>query len=152
MYKRQIEDLATGSFQEVLDDNVSNKANIDTIVLCSGKFYYEMKEQAEERGVENAAYIRIEQMYPLPEKQLDQVLAEYKNVKQMIWAQEEPENMGAWIYMAMNLNKYNLINISRRASAAPAAGSSALHKRRLADLFDRLFAQVANVDAAVVAK
>ena len=138
-----IEDLTSGGFIEVMDDQVDNRDRIDTIVLCSGKFFYEMKEKAEERGVENAAFIRMEQMYPLPEKQLEAVLANYKNVKQMIWAQEEPENMGAWRYMDMNLRKYNLTGIARRASAAPAAGSSSLHKRRLADLFDRLFDQIA---------
>jgi 2-oxoglutarate dehydrogenase E1 component len=134
-----LEDITTGAFQEVLDDQVVSKAKVDTIVLCSGKFYYEAKEKAEERGVENAAFIRLEQLYPLPEKQLDKVLSQYKNVKKYIWAQEEPENMGAWTYMAMELKKYNLIGISRHSSAAPACGSSSLHKRRLADLFDRLF-------------
>ncbi|NOQ76039.1 MAG: 2-oxoglutarate dehydrogenase E1 component [Crocinitomix sp.] len=138
-----VEDLTNGGFQEVLDDPIENKNAVNTIVLCSGKFYYEMKEKAEERAVENAAFIRMEQMYPLPEKQLDAVLAKYKNAKRFIWAQEEPENMGAWRYMAMNLRKYNLVDISRNASAAPAAGSSSLHKRRLADLFDRLFDKIA---------
>lgn len=138
-----VEDFTRGGFQEVMDDAISNHDQINTIVLCSGKFYYEMKEKAEERGVENAAFIRMEQMYPLPEKQLDAVVAKYKNVKQFIWAQEEPENMGPWHYMALNLRKYNLINISLRASAAPAAGSSSLHKRRLADLYDRLFDAIA---------
>jgi len=138
-----IEDLTTGGFLEVIDDQIDNRDKIDTIVLCSGKFFYEMKEKAEERGVENAAFIRMEQMYPLPEKQLESVLAKYKNVKQFIWSQEEPANMGAWQYMDLNLRKYNLKGISNRASAAPAAGSSSLHKRRLAELFDRLFDQIA---------
>ena len=138
-----IEDLTKGGFQEVMDDPITKKNAVDTIVLCSGKFYYEMKEKAEERGVENAAFIRMEQMYPLPEVQLEAVVAKYKNAKRFIWAQEEPENMGAWRYMAMNLRKYNLTEICRKASAAPAAGSSALHKRRLADLFDRLFDKIA---------
>ncbi len=139
-----IDELTIGGFIEVLDDQVVNKTAIDTIVLCSGKFFYEMKEKAEERGVENAAFIRMEQLYPLPEQQLEAVLNSYKNVKQLIWAQEEPENMGAWQYMDSNLRKYNLIRISNRAAAAPAAGSSSLHKRRLAELFDRLFEQIAS--------
>ncbi|MBK8927523.1 MAG: 2-oxoglutarate dehydrogenase E1 component, partial [Crocinitomicaceae bacterium] len=103
----KLDDLAKGSFQEVLDDDVT-KSKVDTIVLCSGKFYYEMKDEAEKRGISNAAFIRLEQMYPLPEKQLEKVLSGYKNVKQFIWAQEEPENMGAWSYMALALRKYNL--------------------------------------------
>lgn len=139
-----VDDLASGSFKEVLDDQVDNKDGVDTIVLCSGKFYYEMKEQAEERGVKNAAFIRMEQMYPLPEKQLEAVLGQYKNKKQIIWAQEEPENMGAWVFMALGLRKYNLELIARRSSAAPAAGSSALHKKRLADLYTRLFDKIGN--------
>ena len=120
-------------------DDDCNKSKIDTVVLCSGKFYYEMKAEAEERGVTNAAYIRMEQMYPLPEKQLDKVLKPYKNAKKFIWAQEEPENMGPWSYMALALRKYDLELVSRASSAAPAAGSSALHKKRLGDLFNNLF-------------
>lgn len=138
----KLDDLAKGSFQEVLDDDVT-KSTIDTIVLCSGKFYYEMKDEAEKRGVSNAAFIRLEQMYPLPEKQLEKVISGYKNVKQFIWAQEEPENMGAWSYMALALRKYNLDFAAGRPSAAPAAGSGALHKKRLADLFNRLFDKIA---------
>ena len=138
-----VEDLAKGGFQEVMDDPSATKSKVDTLVLCSGKFYYEMIEKAEELGVTNAAFIRLEQLYPLPEKQLDAVVKQYKNVKQMIWAQEEPENMGAWRYIALSLRKYDLIGVSRHSSAAPAAGSSSLHKRRLANLFDRLFTQIA---------
>jgi 2-oxoglutarate dehydrogenase E1 component len=138
----KVEDLAKGSFQEVLDDDVT-KTKVDTIVLCSGKFYYEMKDEAEKRGVTNAAYIRLEQMYPLPEKQLEKVLSGYKNAKRFIWAQEEPENMGAWAFMALALRKYNLDFAAGRPSAAPAAGSSSLHKKRLAELYDRLFNKIA---------
>ncbi len=138
----KLDDLAKGSFQEVLDDVVSSKTKIDSVVLCSGKFYYEMKDEAEKRGVTNAAFIRLEQLYPLPEKQLEKVLSEYKNVKRLIWAQEEPENMGAWTYMAMSLRKYNLDFAAGRPSAAPAAGSSSLHKKRLAELYDRLFTKI----------
>ena len=139
----KLEDFTTGGFQEVLDDDILTKDAVDTLVLCSGKFYYEAKEKAEERGVENAAFIRLEQLYPLPLKQLDKVVSKYKNVKQMIWAQEEPENMGAWRYIATQLNVYDFTVVSRRDSAAPAAGSSALHKRRLAGLFDTLFNKIA---------
>lgn len=138
----KVDELAKGSFQEVLDDDAT-KSKVDTIVLCSGKFYYEMKDEAEKRGVTNAAFIRIEQMYPLPETQLEKVLAGYKNAKKFVWAQEEPENMGPWAYMALALRKYNLDLAAGRPSAAPAAGSSALHKKRLGDLYDRLFSKIA---------
>ena len=137
-----IDDLTKGTFQEVMDDDVK-KDGVDTIVLCSGKFYYEAKEQAEERGVTNAAFIRMEQMYPFPKKQLDAVLKTYKNAKNYIWAQEEPANMGPWTYMAMELREMNLDVVSRNASAAPAAGSSAIHKRRLEELWNNLFTKIA---------
>lgn len=138
----KLEELADGAFQEILDDNVT-KSKVDTIVLCSGKFYYEVKDEAEKRGVSNAAFIRMEQLYPLPEKQLEKVLAGYKNVKHFIWAQEEPENMGPLSYIVLALRKYNLDFAAGRPSAAPAAGSSSLHKKRLADLYDRLFNKIA---------
>jgi 2-oxoglutarate dehydrogenase E1 component len=134
-----LEDLSKGSFQEVMDDTVNDKSKIDTIVLCSGKFYYEAKEKAEEEGVTNAAFIRMEQLYPLPEKQLAKVLETYPNVKQHIWAQEEPENMGPWSFIKLNLKGYDLKLVSRNSSAAPACGSSTLHKKRLAGLYQRLF-------------
>lgn len=138
-----LEDLASGTFKEVMDDEISNKNNIDTIVLCSGKFYYEAKVEAEERGITNAAFIRMEQMYPFPEKQLKAVLDTYPKAEQFIWAQEEPENMGPWSYMALEMRSMNLDVVARQASAAPAAGSSATHKKRLGELFDNLFNKIA---------
>ncbi|MCH2234830.1 MAG: 2-oxoglutarate dehydrogenase E1 component [Crocinitomicaceae bacterium] len=140
--KSTLEELSKGGFQEVLDDNVTKKEAVDTIVLCSGKFYYEMKAEAAERGVENAAFIRMEQMYPMPEKQLDKILATYKNAKNYIWAQEEPENMGPWSYMALGLRKLKLDVVARNASAATATGSSSSHKFRLAALHDKLFNKI----------
>jgi 2-oxoglutarate dehydrogenase E1 component len=137
-----VEDLAANGFQEVLDDNV-NKSDIDIVVLCSGKFYYDAKAEAEARGVKNAAFVRIEQMYPFPKKQVDEVLASYKGAKKVFWAQEEPENMGPWRYMAMEMRDKNLDIVARPSSSAPAAGSSATHKRRLGELFDNLFSTIA---------
>lgn len=133
-----LEEMATGSFQEVLDDPTAKVKEVDTLVLCSGKFYYEMKLKAKELGVTNMAFVRVEQLYPLPQKQIDAILAKYK-AENIIWAQEEPANMGAWTYMAMNLRKLDLIGITRPASAASAEGSKKLHEKRLAKLFNELF-------------
>jgi len=133
-----LEEMATGSFQEVIDDTAATVNEVDTVVLCSGKFYYEMKLKAKELGVTNMAFVRIEQLYPLPQKQIDAILAKYK-AKNIIWAQEEPANMGAWTYMAMSLRKLDLIGITRPASAASAEGSKKLHEKRLAKLYNELF-------------
>jgi len=133
-----LEEMATGSFQEVIDDAAANVKEVDTVVMCSGKFYYEMKLKARELGATNMAFVRIEQLYPLPQNQIDAILAKYK-AKNIIWAQEEPANMGAWAYMAMSLRKLELIGITRPASAASAEGSKKLHEKRLAKLFNELF-------------
>jgi 2-oxoglutarate dehydrogenase E1 component len=133
-----LEEMAKGSFQEVLDDPTANAKSVDTVVFCSGKFYYELKEKAEQMGAENLAFVRIEQLYPLPQKQIEAILEKY-NAKNVIWAQEEPANMGAWIYIAMSLRKLNLIGICRPASAASAEGSKKLHEKRLAKLFNEIF-------------
>jgi 2-oxoglutarate dehydrogenase E1 component len=133
-----LEEMAKGSFQEVLDDPTANVKSVDTVVLCSGKFYYELKEKAEQMGAENMAFVRIEQLYPLPQKQIEAILAKY-NVKNVIWAQEEPANMGAWTYIAISLRKLDLIGICRPASAASAEGSKKLHEKRLAKLFNEIF-------------
>ncbi len=138
--------MAKGCFQEVLDDTIENKDSIDTVVCCSGKFYYEMKIKAKELGVDNMAFVRIEQLYPLPQKQIETVLASYKNAKNIVWAQEEPANMGAWTYIAMSLRHIPFIGVMRRASAAAAEGSKKLHEKRLKHLFEDVF-QFAKVKA-----
>ncbi len=135
-----LDEMAKGRFLEVIDDPAAQVANVDTIVLCTGKFYYDATEKAEELGVDNMAFVRVEQLYPLPQKQLDAVFKKYKNAKTIIWAQEEPANMGAWTYMAMALRELNIKGVYRYASAAAAEGSHALHKRRLSRLFSELFA------------
>ncbi len=134
-----LDEMANGAFQEVIDDVNANVKEIDTLVFCSGKFFYEMSEQAAEMGASNMAFVRIEQLYPLPKKQMLDIIAKYKNAKHILWAQEEPENMGAWRYMAMQLREVDLKVVSRRASAVTAEGSSSLHKRRLKGLMDTLF-------------
>jgi 2-oxoglutarate dehydrogenase E1 component len=134
-----LDEMATGSFQEVLDDTAANVANVDTVVFCSGKFYYEMKAKAKEMNVENMAFVRVEQLYPFPQNQIDAILAKYTNAKNILWAQEEPTNMGAWTYFAMQLRHLPIVGVCRQASAASAEGSSQLHKKRLNVLFDELF-------------
>ncbi|MCE2743497.1 MAG: 2-oxoglutarate dehydrogenase E1 component [Fluviicola sp.] len=134
-----LDEMATGSFQEVIDDKAAKVENIDTVVFCSGKFYYEMKIKAAELGVENMAFVRVEQLYPIPQTQIEAVIAKYKNASTIIWAQEEPANMGAWTHIAMNLRHIPFVGITRNAAAAAAEGSSQLHKKRLKQLFDNLF-------------
>lgn len=130
--------MAKGCFAEVLDDPDTIGKHIDTLVLCSGKFYYEMKVKAEELNVSNMAFVRVEQLYPLPEQQIKDIVKKYAP-KNILWAQEEPANMGAWTYMAMSLRDLPLIGIHRNASAAAAEGSKKMHEKRLEKLYSDLF-------------
>lgn len=140
-----LEEMAKGRFQEVIDDPTAKTGTVDTVVFCSGKFYYELKEKAAGMGVENMAFVRIEQLYPLPQKQIEAIIAKY-NAKNILWAQEEPENMGAWTYIAMKLRHIPFIGVCRMSSAAAAEGSKKLHERRLKQLFADIF-QYASVTA-----
>lgn len=135
-----LKEMSKSKFQEVIDDPRGMHSKAKHVVLCSGKVYYEFVEEAEKRGVDDMAFVRIEQLYPLPKKQIDALLKKYKNAKTIIWGQEEPENMGAWTYMAMNMRDIDLKVVSRAGSAAPAAGAKEIHLRRLKRLYDNLFA------------
>jgi 2-oxoglutarate dehydrogenase E1 component len=134
-----LDDMASGSFKEVIDDSSADVAKVETVVLCSGKFYYEMKEKAVALGIDSYAFVRIEQLYPLPQNQIDAILEKYKNAKNVLWAQEEPANMGAWTHMAMSLRHVSLVGVCRPASAASAEGSKKLHEKRLEKLYNQLF-------------
>lgn len=134
-----LDEMSKGCFQEVIDDPKAIVANIDTLVFCSGKFYYEMSEKAAEMGVDNMAFVRLEQIYPLPKTQIDAIIAKYKNVTNILWAQEEPSNMGAWTYIAMSMRNIPFIGVCRPATAASAEGSKKLHEKRLKQLFADLF-------------
>jgi 2-oxoglutarate dehydrogenase E1 component len=140
-----LEEMASGRFQEVLDDPTAQSNLVDTVVFCSGKFYYEMKQKAAELGVDNMAFVRVEQLYPLPQVQIEKIIEKY-DAKQILWAQEEPENMGAWTHIAMKLRHIPFIGIHRPAAPAAAEGSKKLHERRLKQLFADVF-QFASVTA-----
>ena len=133
-----IEEMSKGGFSEIIDDAEANANEIDSLVLCSGKIYYEMKQKAKDLNVKNMAFVRMEQLYPWPENQLNKIRDKY-NAKNLIWAQEEPANMGAWTHVAMQLRDENIKGICRPASAASAEGSKNLHEKRLEILFEEIF-------------
>ena len=134
-----IEDLATGGFQEVIDDSIADKSKIKKVVFCMGKFYYDLLAEREENKREDIALVRIEQLFPLHEAQLDTILAGYPNAERFVWAQEEPKNMGAWSYMLERFPKLRLEVASREYHAVPAAGSSARFKKRHQKVIAKVF-------------
>ena len=135
-----IDEMAKGSFQEVIDDANAKVKEIDTVVFCTGKFYYDLLAKQEETGgTDNIALVRVEQLYPLPQKQLDTIISKYKNAKNYIWAQEEPENMGAWTHMLRHFTSVKLTPVTLAESGAPATGSSKAHAVRHNDVINRVF-------------
>ncbi|WP_299108491.1 2-oxoglutarate dehydrogenase E1 component [uncultured Tenacibaculum sp.] len=133
-----IEDLAGGTFQEVIDDTVDT-AKVKKMVFCTGKFYYDMLEERERLGREDVALIRIEQLFPLHNDKIKEVMDRYPNVERYVWAQEEPKNMGSWGYMLERFELARLECASRDYHSAPAAGSSARYKRRHQRVLDKVF-------------
>jgi 2-oxoglutarate dehydrogenase E1 component len=122
-----LEDFTKGSFQEVLDDPFTTARNVKRVVLCSGKLYYDLAEAQQKKKVKDAAIVRVEQLHPFPEKQLKEILKKYKDA-QLVWAQEEPSNMGSLSYILRMMPTYSIEVVSRKASASPATGYSKVHK------------------------
>ena len=134
-----IEDLATGTFQEVIDDATVDKLKVKKVVFCMGKFYYDLLAEREENKREDIALVRIEQLFPLHEEQLNSIVAGYPNAERFVWAQEEPKNMGAWSYMLERFPKLRLEVASREYHAVPAAGSNARFKKRHQKVIAKVF-------------
>ena len=133
-----IEEFADGGFQEVIDDTIE-PTKVTKLVFCTGKFYYELLEERDTTEREDIALVRIEQLFPLHEEKLQQVIDKYPNVKEYVWAQEEPKNMGAWSYMLQRFELVKLSVASRKYYSVPAAGSSARFKRRQRAVIDMVF-------------
>ncbi len=128
-----LEELADGRFQRVIpDERLPDLGQAERILLCTGKVYYELCERREELDLKNVAILRVEQLYPLPTKALETALATAPDGAEVIWVQEEPENMGAWRFMRVHygdklLGRFPLHLVSRPASASPATGSRSAH-------------------------
>lgn len=121
-------DLTQGQWQPVIDDPNVNPEEVTRLVFCSGKFYYDLVGAEFSEHYPDVAIVRVEQLYPLPVPELTKVWERYPNVKQIVWAQEEPKNMGAWAYMGYRLKKLvgmgTPVNyVGRRRSPSPAEGS-----------------------------
>jgi 2-oxoglutarate dehydrogenase E1 component len=133
------EDLTKGSFQETIDDTNVDKNAVKTLVFVSGKFYYDILAERENLQRNDVALVRIEQLFPLPVAQLKEIIAQYPNADDYVWAQEEPKNMGAYSFMLMNFDLVKWRLASLKAYAAPAAGSYTRAKRRHADAIRMVF-------------
>ena len=133
-----LDDLSDGSFECVIDDELDNKNDVKKIIMCSGKVFYELIEKRNKEKRHDIAVIRIEQLYPFPYDDLEEILLRYQNVHEYIWCQEEPLNQGAWFSHRHRIqrvldrlgNNNEVKLVSRPPAAAPAVGLMKLHLKQ----------------------
>ena len=135
-----IEELANGGFKPLIDDpEITDAAAVKKVVLCSGKVYYDLADARKKTQESRVAIVRLEQFYPFPLTSIREMLARYENARELVWAQEEPQNMGGWTFMQERLE--NLLPacnrpryVGRSASASPATGSYSIHQHEQSQL------------------
>ena len=135
-----IDEFTSGTFQPIIQDDLIPVKNTKTLVFCTGKFYYDLIDKREKKGRDDVAIIRLEQLFPLPKKEIEKILADYNHVTDVVWAQEEPRNMGAWSHLLLHLPAAQQFRVaSRRFYGTPAAGSATRFKRRHQQVLDYVF-------------
>jgi 2-oxoglutarate dehydrogenase E1 component len=144
-----MDELATGSFQFVIDDPVARlkTSDVKTLCFCSGKLYYDLLKRKQETGAHDTAIVRIEQLYPFPGEQLRSIVQAYANTTRRCWAQEESQNRGAWLFFreqaAESLGATDFEYIGRERSASPATGSHKRHFQEQEAIVNALFTSAA---------
>jgi len=133
-----IDDFTADSFHTVLGDTFTEPDRVRRVLFCSGKVYYDLQKQRQERGIRDVAIIRVEQLYPWPEETLRQIVQRYRRASEWIWAQEESQNMGAWSFVEPRLRALGLsvLYVGRDASASSATGSHKIHEHEQAELVE----------------
>jgi 2-oxoglutarate dehydrogenase E1 component len=137
----KLKDFTAEKFHEVIDDPMRSK-NVKRLAFCSGKIYYDLIERREKEGVDDIAFVRLEQLYPWPQKQVNAILEKYASVSEYIFVQEEAENMGAWRYVDKQLRSLNLKYIGRGEAASPATGFTKRHNHETEEIMVSLFSKV----------
>jgi 2-oxoglutarate dehydrogenase E1 component len=134
-----VSEFTNGGFKEIYDDTaVTDAASIKKVLLCSGKVYFDLLERKQKDNRNEVAIIRLEQIYPLPQNQLDVLYKKYSKAI-WYWVQEEPQNMGAATFLRMNVKNINFYIISRQASASTATGYSKVHAKEQAEIVEAAF-------------
>ncbi len=140
-----LDELATGTWQKIIPDSHGRSGKeISKVILCCGKIYYELDKAREERGANDVAILRVEELYPLSNDELMGALAPYADGTKIVWAQEEPENMGAWFHMDTSFwrvltKRFEWSGVYRARSASPATGSAASHRKEQEMLINAAF-------------
>lgn len=137
----KVENLTSGKFQEVFDDQNVVASNVKRVLFCTGKIYYELLEKQREDKASDVAIIRLEQLYPFPKKQVNQILEKYGKDIEYVWVQEEPMNMGYWEHLITRETNIfvNFSVIARPMSSTPATGHSHVHKKEQSNIILEAF-------------
>jgi 2-oxoglutarate dehydrogenase E1 component len=134
-----VDDLEVGMFHPVYDDMETDVEEVRRVAFCSGKIYYDLLARKQKLGARDIALIRLEQIFPFPEKQVKEILKKYRNNMLTLWVQEEPENMGAWYYIRNTLKNMEIIPVTRLPSGSPATGLFKLHEMSQTEIIDKVF-------------
>lgn len=137
-----LKDFTKGRFQEVIDDPAADAKNVKRLAFCTGKVYYDLIERREKEGANDIAFVRIEQLYPFPHKQVEAILKKYNKAKDFFWIQEESENAGAWRHIEHTMKSTNLVYIGRDEMASPATGFAKRHASELEEIMTKVFSKV----------
>ena len=133
------EEMATGQFMPLIDDDSVASKDVKTVVFCTGKFYYDLLDAREQKQRTDVALVRLEQLFPLPKAEIEALLKKYDKAE-VVWAQEEPRNMGAYGHLLLHLPQARDFRVaSRRFYGAPAAGSATRSKRRHQEIIEYVF-------------
>jgi multifunctional 2-oxoglutarate metabolism enzyme len=137
------EEFTNGRFQPVIGDPKVDASRVRRVLLCTGKVYYDLAAARDKKQADDTAIVRVEQLYPLPAEQINEVLRGFSSLQEIRWVQEEPANQGPWPFMALNLPEHldgrTLYRVSRNASSAPAVGSHTVHELEQQQLVEQAF-------------
>ena len=137
-----VSEFTNGGFSEIIDDESVDVNNVNSLVFVSGKFYYDLDDERKRLGRNDIALVRLEQLFPLPKNHIKSILRKYSNAKDIVWAQEEPINMGAYAHLLINFKQASTFRVAaRRFYAATAAGSSVRFMKRHKEVIDFVFDQ-----------
>jgi 2-oxoglutarate dehydrogenase E1 component len=146
-----LSEFTKGGFQTVigeLNENVvKNAAKVKRVIACSGKVYYDLVKKREEKGADDVAIVRVEQLYPFPHKAFSAEMKRFPNATDVVWCQDEPQNQGAWFFIQHQIHE-NMLDgqklgyAGRAASASPAVGYAHLHQEQQKNLIEAAFAKL----------
>jgi 2-oxoglutarate dehydrogenase complex dehydrogenase (E1) component-like enzyme len=137
-------EFTEGKFNEIIDGSEKNKSSVKRVLITSGKVYYDLLKYKNENRISDITIVRLEQYYPYESEMMKEILASYINAKEVVWVQEEPENMGAWNFLALRLKRdlaehQKLYSVCRKESASPAEGSMSKFIKSQEELMEKAF-------------